>query len=174
MELEGTVKFVGETVDVGTAGFQKRELVISTEEQYPQHILINFVQDKCNLLATTAIGDKVSVSINIRGREWINPDTTKNPTGAAQYFNDIQGWKIKKNGSVAATSSQKYVHTATDATYAQYKATTPPWTDEQLVQQGKGRWEVVSAPTAPTQPAAPASAPTPASPSEEEDDNMLF
>lgn len=84
----GKVKFVGETVDVGTSGFQKRELVVTTDEQYPQHILINFVQDKCNLLATTKIGDQVNISVNLRGREWINPE------GQARYFNDIQGWRV--------------------------------------------------------------------------------
>ena len=84
----GKVKFVGETIDVGTSGFQKRELVVTTDEQYPQHILINFIQDKCNLLATTKIGDSVNVSINLRGREWVNPQ------GETRYFNDIQGWKV--------------------------------------------------------------------------------
>ena len=84
----GKVKFVGETVDVGTSGFQKRELVVTTDEQYPQHILINFVQDKCNLLATTKIGDQVNISVNLRGREWVNPQ------GETKYFNDIQGWKV--------------------------------------------------------------------------------
>lgn len=84
----GKVKFVGHTVDVGTNGFQKRELVVTTDEQYPQYILINFVQDKCNLLNTTNIGDQVNVSVNLRGREWINPQ------GETKYFNDIQGWKV--------------------------------------------------------------------------------
>jgi hypothetical protein len=84
----GRVKFVGQTIDVGTSGFQKRELVVTTDEQYPQHILINFVQDKCNLLATTKIGDQVNVSVNLRGREWVNPQ------GETKYFNDIQGWRV--------------------------------------------------------------------------------
>jgi len=87
----GKVKFVGETIDVGTSGFQKRELVVTTGEQYPQHILINFVQDKCNLLANYKIGDNVNVSVNLRGREWVNPQ------GEVKYFNDIQGWRIIKD-----------------------------------------------------------------------------
>ena len=94
----GKVKFVGQTVDVGTSGFQKRELVVTTDEQYPQHILINFVQDKCNLLATTKIGDQVSVSVNLRGREWVNPQ------GETKYFNDIQGWKV----SHVAQATEQY------------------------------------------------------------------
>ena len=51
MQLEGTVKVKNETKTYGAKGFRKRELVITTEEQYPQDILIEFVQDKtevCN------------------------------------------------------------------------------------------------------------------------------
>ena len=88
IQVHGTIKKLGQTVDVGTSGFQKRELVVTTDEQYPQHILINFVQDKCNLLNQFSEGMKVTVSVNLRGREWTNPQ------GEAKYFNDIQGWKI--------------------------------------------------------------------------------
>lgn len=91
MEVSGKVKLVRDEQQV-SASFKKRELIVSTEEQYPQFISINFVQDKCDLLNGIAEGDTVKVSINLRGREWINPQ------GEAQYFNDIQGWKIEKNG----------------------------------------------------------------------------
>jgi len=39
MEIEGKVKLVGETKTFGTNGFRKRELVVTTDEQYPQHIM---------------------------------------------------------------------------------------------------------------------------------------
>ena len=71
-----------------SASFKKRELVITTEEQYPQSILIEFAQDKCDLLNNLQIGQDVKVSINLRGREWVNPQ------GETKYFNSIQGWKI--------------------------------------------------------------------------------
>ena len=73
-----------------TSAFQKRELVVTTDEQYPQHILIEFTQDKCDLLDKYKIGKEVKVSINIRGREWTNPQ------GETKYFNSIQGWRIEK------------------------------------------------------------------------------
>lgn len=89
MEIAGFVKVVGEEISVSSS-FTKRELVVTTEEQYPQHILINFTQGKCNnMLDQVKPGDKVTVSINIRGREWINPQ------GEAKYFNDIQGWQLR-------------------------------------------------------------------------------
>ena len=89
MELEGKVKLVGETKTFGNNGFRKRELVVTTDEQYPQDILVEFVQDKCDLLNNYKVGQDVKVSINLRGREWTNPQ------GEVKYFNSIQGWRIE-------------------------------------------------------------------------------
>lgn len=88
MIVEGNLKVIYETEDVGTSGFQKRDCVVTTDEQYPQHILIQFVQDKCNLLTSFRVGEKVKVDINLRGREWVSPQ------GETKYFNTIQGWRI--------------------------------------------------------------------------------
>lgn len=88
MEIIGILKEIKETQDVGSSGFQKRECVVTTDEQYPQHILVQFVQDKCNLLSNFKVGEKVTIGINLRGREWTNPQ------GETVYFNTIQGWKI--------------------------------------------------------------------------------
>lgn len=89
MEVTGKVKVINPEQQV-SASFKKRELVVATEEQYPQFISINFVQDKCDLLNNYNVGDAVKVSINLRGREWTNPQ------GETKYFNDIQGWRIEK------------------------------------------------------------------------------
>ena len=88
MEILGKVKVVNAEQQV-TATFKKRELVVTTDEQYPQHILIEFTQDKCDLLNSYNIGDNVKVGINLRGREWVNPQ------GETKYFNTLQGWKIE-------------------------------------------------------------------------------
>lgn len=87
MVVSGKVRSVGPTQRV-SASFKKRELVVSTEEQYPQHILIEFTQDKCDLLNNLQVGQQVNISINLRGREWVNPQ------GETKYFNSIQGWQI--------------------------------------------------------------------------------
>jgi translation initiation factor IF-3 len=89
MEVTGKIRVVGAEQQV-SATFKKRELVVTTEEQYPQYISITFVQDKCDLLNNYNVGDAVKVSINLRGREWVNPQ------GETKYFNDIQGWRIEK------------------------------------------------------------------------------
>ena len=89
MELSGTIKKIFDTKEI-SASFRKREVVITTEEQYPQHIIIEFTQDKTADLDAYKVGDKVQININIRGREWTNPQ------GEVRYFNSIQGWRINK------------------------------------------------------------------------------
>ena len=41
MEILGKIKLIGEVKTFGDNGFRKRELVVTTEEQYPQHIIID-------------------------------------------------------------------------------------------------------------------------------------
>jgi len=89
MEVSGKVKFIDITKEVGTT-FKKRDIVVTTDEQYPQHISIQFTQDKCDLLNGYNIGDSVKIDINLRGREWVNPQRE------TVYFNTIQGWRISK------------------------------------------------------------------------------
>lgn len=90
MEILGNIKQIGEIEQV-TPTFRKRALVITTQEQFPQHILVEFTQEKCDILNDYRNGESVNVGINLRGREWVNPQ------GEAKYFNSIQGWKIKRN-----------------------------------------------------------------------------
>jgi hypothetical protein len=90
MEVTGKIKMIDQTKEVGSAGFKKRDVVVTTDEQYPQHILVQFVQDKCDLLNNFQVGESVKIDINLRGREWTNPQ------GETVYFNTIQGWRIAK------------------------------------------------------------------------------
>ncbi len=90
MEITGKIKLIGETQTFGASGFRKHELVVTTDEQYPQMLMVEFVQDKTDALNSYSVGEDVKVSINLRGREWINPE------GVAKYFNSIQGWRIEK------------------------------------------------------------------------------
>ncbi len=99
MEITGIIKVIENTQNVGSNGFRKRDIVITTNEQYPQSLLIQFVQDKCDILNSYQIGQEVKVSINLRGREWVNPQ------GETKYFNTIQGWKIEGAGNAAPTAS---------------------------------------------------------------------
>ena len=89
MDFTGTIKLIGK-LETGKNDFQKRQLVLLTEEQYPQPIAIDFLQDKSDLPEVCKEGDKVKISVNHRGREWTSP------TGEVKYFNSIIGLKIEK------------------------------------------------------------------------------
>lgn len=99
MEITGRIKKIFETQNI-TASFKKREFVVTTQEQYPQDIMIEFTQDKTGELDRYQEGQEVRVSINIRGREWINPE------GVAKYFNTIQAWRIENMANSAPNPAQ--------------------------------------------------------------------
>tara|TARA_B100001287_G_scaffold82703_1_gene68928 strand:+ start:1688 stop:2059 length:372 start_codon:yes stop_codon:yes gene_type:complete len=90
MNISGKVKLINGTKEYGSNGFRKREIVLTTQEQYPQNILVEFIQDRTDLLDAYNIGDFVKIDINLRGREWTNDK------GEVKYFNSIQGWRIEK------------------------------------------------------------------------------
>ena len=50
MQVSGKIKLINETQTFGASGFRKRELVLTTDEQYPQMLMIEFVQDKVDIL----------------------------------------------------------------------------------------------------------------------------
>ena len=66
MEITGKIKWIDEVKTYGSNGFRKREIVVTTQEQYPQNIIIEFVQDKCELLDSYQIGQDVRIGINLR------------------------------------------------------------------------------------------------------------
>ena len=87
MKVTGKVHFVGQVKQVSDK-FKSKDVVLLTDEKYPQYISIQFTQDKIELISQVNIGEQVEVSINLRGREW------KSPTGEIKYFNTIEGWQI--------------------------------------------------------------------------------
>lgn len=108
MEITGRVKLINKEQQI-SSNYKKRELVVMTEEQFPQTYLIEFSQDKCDLLNNFKYGDLVKVSIDLRGREWVNPQ------GETKYFNSIQGWRIEK--LISEPQHQSNSGSAVDAYY---------------------------------------------------------
>lgn len=88
-DLTGKVKLIQDAQTFGS-GFTKREMVVTVEDgKYPQEINLEFVQDKVSLLDTVQVGQEVTVTFDIRGREY-----------NGRYFNNLQGWRIQ--GAAAA------------------------------------------------------------------------
>jgi single-strand DNA-binding protein len=95
-DLTGKVKLVqdAKTFD---SGFTKREMVVTVEEgKYPQEINLEFVQDKTSLLDNLRVGQEVTVTFDIRGREY-----------NGRYFNNLQGWKIVTANDESAMSGSE-------------------------------------------------------------------
>ena len=107
MEISGKVKVVGAEQQVSPT-FKKRELVVVTDETYPQSIMIEFVQDKTDLLNSIVINENVKVSINISGKEWTNPQ------GEVRSFNSIKGWKIEKQDTSKQSPATNTAQTNTN------------------------------------------------------------
>ena len=102
MQITGQIKKIYQTTQV-TDSFKKRDFVVTTQEQYPQDIIVQMVQDKCDVLNGYKVGDLVEVSINIRGKEYIDKNS-----GEARYFNTVQGWRIENRTAPAATSTNDF------------------------------------------------------------------
>lgn len=103
MQAEVTIESIGQTGTFGANGFRKRELVGLTDEgEYSQPILFEFTQDKCDLLDSFKVGNRVKIDFNLRGNRW-------KPEGKPErIFNSLQGWKIEKldGGSANAAEPQ--------------------------------------------------------------------
>lgn len=84
--------------------FKKREFVVTTGEStpYPQPIIMQFTQDKCNILDNYSIGQQVKVQFNLRGRE-------VNGANGLKYYNTLEAWRIEKmDGSANEPQSNSF------------------------------------------------------------------
>ncbi|CAB4152737.1 Protein of unknown function DUF3127 [uncultured Caudovirales phage] len=88
IKITGHVYHIGQIEQISDK-FKKREFVIKTIDQYPQLVLIQVVNDRCDILDNVQLNDAVDAFINIRGREW----TDRN--GARKFFNTLEAWQIQ-------------------------------------------------------------------------------
>lgn len=100
MEVTGILKVKFDTKQVSDK-FKSREFVLTTDPagKYPQQIILQLTQDKCDLIESFNNGDELKVQCNLRGREW------KSPQGEIKYFNTIEAWKVEKSGAVSSNSA---------------------------------------------------------------------
>ena len=100
MQLTGIIKVIKPIQQV-SATFSKREFVIETNEQYVQTIQLELHGDRVDIIDSFVEGQEVECHINLRGREWVNPQ------GETKYFNTIICWKIQVPNSQSAPQSQQ-------------------------------------------------------------------
>lgn len=97
-EITGTIKSLNLHQEV-TAAFVKSEVVIVSDSQYPQTIIVEFSGQKSDLLDPYGIGEEVKISLNIQGRTWVNPQ------GVEKVFNSLQGWKVERLNNDVTSSN---------------------------------------------------------------------
>jgi len=92
LEVTGKLFRVFETQAI-SASFEKREFVVVIDEdtKYPQHIKFELAQDKCAIIDNFHEGRNITVSFNLRGREW-----------QGKYFTNLQAWRIQDASTVTA------------------------------------------------------------------------
>lgn len=94
-----------------TDKLDKRDFVIeTTDDQYPQLIKFELMNEKTLLIDRLNVGEKVKVSFNLRGREW------KKDESNTVYFNSLQAWRVELIGTSPATAAQSSKQSAPVAT----------------------------------------------------------
>lgn len=99
-QLTGKLKALGQT-EQKSDSFKLRKFVVTAEgdTQYPQQIEFQATNDKCDILNTFAVGSDVTVSFNLRGREWTSPQ------GEVKYFTTLDAWRIEAAAANAGAPS---------------------------------------------------------------------
>lgn len=90
-DLTGTIVAIQEP-QTFASGFSKREFVVQVDDgKFPQMIALECVKEKIQMLDDLKEGQKVTVSFDIRGREY-----------NGRYFNNLQAWRITAENSDGA------------------------------------------------------------------------
>ena len=134
MEIQGQIKLIFATETVGQNGFQKRDLVITTDGQYPQDIIIQFAQGNCALLDNLRIGQIVKIHFNLQGREWISQQ------GDIKYFNTVVGWKIELIQTTNVAQQQQQYQQPPQG-YPQQPQYAPPQQAQAYPPQGQPQYQ---------------------------------
>lgn len=83
--------------------FQKREFVVTDgHDQFPQNILFELTQDRCDLIESFKDGDDVTVKFNLQGRDWTNPQ------GEVKTYNTLRAWAIVKNNPIQKPQDDEF------------------------------------------------------------------
>lgn len=124
MQITGIIADIQEVEQV-TDNFSKRVLVVQTQEQYPQELAVEFINNNVNLLNNLGVGETVEVDVNIRGRKWTNPKDGKDV-----YFTTLNGWRIKSLTESAAPSVPTTAPAPTQPPVASAQAQAAPEDDD--------------------------------------------
>jgi single-stranded DNA-binding protein len=84
VEITGKIKVIFDE-QTFNSGFKKKEFVVTTQEQYPQDLKLELIQDKTTLIDGLNQGDEITAQVNLRGNEY-----------NGRYYVNLQAWRIEK------------------------------------------------------------------------------
>ena len=100
LQFTGTIHLIGETKQI-TDTFSKREFVVTDgAEQYAKFINFELIKDNVDLVNGLKVGQEITVSFNLDGRIWTNPQ------GEDKFFNSLKAWKIEPVGNAPAPQTK--------------------------------------------------------------------
>jgi hypothetical protein len=103
--FEGTIKEIFET-QTFDSGFTKREIVLTSDEQYPQDVKFEFIKESIASLDAFNVGETAKIGFALRGNEY-----------NGKYFVNLKGISIAKltAGATPAAPAVAPLETSTGA-----------------------------------------------------------
>jgi hypothetical protein len=95
LTMKGAIKLIN-PIKMINDKFSVREFVIVTDDaKYPQEVIFQTVNDKMDTIAPYGVGQEVTVSFNVRGREY-----------NGKYYNTLDAWKVQGEVTVQPIEEQ--------------------------------------------------------------------
>jgi len=100
-KINGILKVKYDEVQL-TEKFKKREFVIQlASTNYNgsnDYLKFSLIMDSCSMIDSFSEGDSVTVSYEVKAREWVNPENE------TVYINDVKAISIKQNVEPTSTA----------------------------------------------------------------------
>lgn len=87
-KITGTVTQITQPQAI-TEKFTRSLLWVKTDEQYPQEVEVQFVQNNADMVANTSVGKVVEITFSINGRRNTGKDNVE------RIFNTLTGFQLK-------------------------------------------------------------------------------
>lgn len=98
--FEGVVKAIFDTQEFKKS-FKKREIVVSSDEEYPQDIKFEFTDENgINKLDVISEGERVKIAFQLKGSEWQGKFFTNLRAMAISTFEEEQNFEAKQTKDV--------------------------------------------------------------------------
>lgn len=86
LKITGRLKKITETIEVGKNNLKKCQMVIETDDKYPQMVAFDVLgSEKIEEIKDLTMGDTFDVWFNVRGNEWKD-----------KFYTSLSMWRFEK------------------------------------------------------------------------------